>query len=157
MEFVTVPSNPDAPGPSTARGGQLHVRVNLFLRSRDISLRVNNDQRLLVACMNADVFPLQNVRGTCEVRHRDLIGDGSAPDIAAWKRHDDHFYYHQLYDRYIHKFYDVIPTSKLQNAPPIVLSTLRQRYSFIVAEPGMQNDLCDAWRGCATCHKWASR
>lgn len=133
------------------------MRANVYLRMRDISHRVTNDPRLLVATMHSDVFALENVRGTCEVRHRELIGDGTAPDVSAWKKRDDHFYYHQLYDRYIHRFYDVIPTEKVKNAPPEVLRTLRMRYSFIVAEVGMTADLCDALRGCAVCHRWAAR
>ncbi len=123
---------------------------------RDISLRSTNDPRLLVATMHSDVFSLENVRGICEVRHRDLIGSGTAPDVSQWKKKEDHFYYYQLYDRYIHRFYDVVPTDKVQNAPPEVLTTLRSRYSFVVAEAGMINDLTDALRGCAVCHRWAS-
>ncbi len=123
---------------------------------RDISLRSTNDPRLLVATMHSDVFSLENVRGICEVRHRDLIGSGTAPDVSQWKKKEDHFYYYQLYDRYIHRFYDVVPTEKVQNAPPEVLTTLRTRYSFVVAEAGMINDLTDALRGCAVCHRWAS-
>ncbi|KDN45083.1 hypothetical protein K437DRAFT_125829 [Tilletiaria anomala UBC 951] len=156
MEFVMVPADLAAPGPSTGRVNRLHVRANLFLRSRDISLRINNDQRLVVATMNAEIFSLENIRGTCEVRHRDHVGDGSAPDLAIWKKQEGRFYFHQLYDRYIHRFYDIIPTEKLRNAPAEVLEFLRNHYSFIIAEPGMQSELCDALRGCATCKQWAS-
>ena len=112
------------------------------------------DSRLLVATMHSDVFSLDNVRGLCEVRHRELIGD--APEVSAWKKRDDHFYYHQFYDRYIHRFYDVVPTTKLQNAPAEVLDLLRKRYSFILAEPGISADLCDGLRGCTVCYQWAS-
>ncbi|KAK0555392.1 putative PHD type zinc finger protein with BAH domain-containing protein [Tilletia horrida] len=135
---------------------KLQVRVNVFLRSRDISSRPSQDPRLLVATMHSDLFSVDNIRGLCNVRHRDLIGDGHAPDIGAWKKREDHFYYYQLYDRYIHRSYDVIPTEKLRNAPPDVLAVLRQRYSFIVAELGMTQDLCDAMRGCQVCHRWAA-
>ncbi|CBQ69988.1 conserved hypothetical protein [Sporisorium reilianum SRZ2] len=156
MEFVTAASSRSGAAALASSSGTLQVRANVFLRMRDISLRSTNDPRLLVATMHSDVFSLENVRGICEVRHRDLIGNGTAPDVSQWKKKEDHFYYYQLYDRYIHRFYDVIPTEKVQNAPPEVLTTLRTRYSFVVAEVGMINDLTDALRGCAVCHRWAS-
>ncbi|SNX86598.1 uncharacterized protein MEPE_05307 [Melanopsichium pennsylvanicum] len=156
MEFVTAASSRSGAAALASSSGTLQVRANVFLRMRDISLRSINDPRLLVATMHSDVFSLENVRGICEVRHRDLIGSGTAPDVSQWKKKEDHFFYYQLYDRYIHRFYDVIPTEKVQNAPPEVLTTLRTRYSFVVAEAGMINDLTDAVRGCAVCHRWAS-
>lgn len=156
MEFVTAASSRSGAAALASSSGTLQVRANVFLRMRDISLRSTNDPRLLVATMHSDVFSLENVRGICEVRHRDLIGSGTAPDVSQWKKKEDHFYYYQLYDRYIHRFYDVVPTDKVQNAPPEVLTTLRARYSFVVAEAGMINDLTDALRGCAVCHRWAS-
>lgn len=134
----------------------MQVRVNPFLRIRDLSHRTHGDSRLLVATMHADLYPISAVRGKCRVMHRDLIGDGGTPDLATWKRRDDHFYYHQLYDRYIHNFYDVVPTWKVKNAPEEVLDVLRERYSFIVAETTISADLCDALRGCNVCRQWAS-
>lgn len=132
------------------------LRANVFLRMRDLTHRANNDPRLLVATMHADIYDLESVRGKCRVLHRELISNGSTPEVAAWKRRDDHFYYHQLYDRYIHRFYDVVPTYRVKNAPDEVLATLRDRYSFIVAEVGISADLCDALRGCAVCRQWAA-
>lgn len=155
MEFVTASSARAGAAALASSSGTLQVRANLYLRVRDVSHRVTNDPRLLLATMHSDLFALDNVRGLCEVRHRELIGDGSAPDITAWKRREDHFYFHQLYDRYIHRFYDVIPMSKIKNAPVDVLLALNARYSFVVAEVGMASDLCDALRGCAVCHQWA--
>lgn len=133
-----------------------HIRANLFFRMRDLTHRVNNDPRLLVATMHSDLFPVSAIRGKCRVKHRDLISNGSAPELTAWKRNDDHFYFYQLFDRYNHRFYDVIPTYKVKNAPEQVLSVLRERYSFIVAEMSMSAELCDTLRGCAVCHQWAA-
>ncbi|WFC98742.1 putative PHD type zinc finger protein with BAH domain-containing protein [Malassezia yamatoensis] len=132
------------------------VRANIFLRMRDLTHRANNDSRLLVATMHSELYPMEAIRGKCRVKHRDLINNGTSPEVAAWKRLDDHFYYHQLYDRYIHRFYDVIPTWKVKNAPDTVLASLREKYSFIVSETSISSDLCDALRGCAVCHEWAS-
>lgn len=133
-----------------------HIRANLFFRMRDLTHRLNNDPRLLVATMHSDLFPVSAIRGKCRVKHRDLISNGSAPELTAWKRKDDHFYFYQLFDRYIHRFYDVIPTYKVKNAPEQVLIVLRERYSFIVAETSVSAELCDALRGCAICYQWAA-
>lgn len=132
-----------------------HIRVNLFLRMRDLTHRSNSDPRLLVATMHSDTFPVAAIRGKCRVKHRELISNGSPQELAAWKRRDDHFYYHQLFDRYIHRFYEVIPTWKLKNAPENVLQVLRERYSFIVAETSIASELCDVLRECFVCHEWA--
>ncbi|PWY99384.1 hypothetical protein BCV70DRAFT_212208 [Testicularia cyperi] len=156
MEFVTAASSRSGAAALASSSGTLQVRANIFLRMRDISYKSTNDPRMLVATMHSDVYSLENIRGICEVRHRDLIGNGSAPDVSQWKKKDDHFYYHQLYDRYIHRFHDVIPTEKIKNAPPEVIQTLRTRYSFVAAEVGMIADLTDALRGCTVCHGWAS-
>ncbi|CAD6915540.1 unnamed protein product [Tilletia controversa] len=159
MEFVNpAANNRQGQQPAAQHAGpvRLQVRVNVFLRMRDISSRPSHDPRLLVATMHSDLFSTDNIRGKCEVRHRDLIGDGSAPEISTWKKREDHFWYHQLYDRYIHRFYDVILTDKIKNAPPDVLTVLRERYSFVIAEVGMTQDLCDALRGCLVCHRWAA-
>lgn len=155
MEFVTASSSRNGAAPLASSSGTLQVRANVYARPRDISHRVGNDSRLLFATMHSDVFALECVRGLCVVRHRDLIGD--APDVSAWKKKEDHFYYTQLFDRYLHRYYDVIPTDKVKNAPQEVLVTLRNRYSFVAAEVGMTADLCDSLRGCATCHRWAAR
>ena len=71
-------------------GGGL-VRVNLFLRMRDLTHRSNNEARLLVATMHSDTFPVAAIRGKCRVKHRDLISHGSPQELAALIRRVDHF------------------------------------------------------------------
>jgi hypothetical protein len=80
--------------------------------------------------MYSDTCPTSFIRGKCRVMHRDYISD-----IEAYKRVPDSFYFHQvrviqeeeeknvltsgtkLYDRYLRRYYDVIPTDKIRNAP----------------------------------------
>jgi hypothetical protein len=155
MEFVTASPSRKGGQVVASSSGTLQVRANIYLRQRDLHNKSLIDSRLLTATMHSDVFALDNIRGVCEVRHRDLIGE--APKLAAWKKEKDHFYYHQLFDRYLHRSYDVIPTDRIRNVPFDVLTVLRNRYSFVVAEPSMTPDLCGALRGCFVCQKWASR
>lgn len=127
----------------------------------------------------------------------------------------------QLYDRYLHRYFDVIPSAHLQNAPgkivlsafsharhlrlepgrpspepvawarspsppsrspsaglaPIALPPLqtltifhvtyvptvdvarhvKQHYEFLVCEPSLSTELCDAKKGCIVCHKFAAK
>jgi hypothetical protein len=80
--------------------------------------------------MHSDVSPMTYLRGKCRVLHRDHL----PTDIESYKREPDSFYYHQvrglgtalacvldnvaqLYDRYLHRYFDLIPTHRIQNAP----------------------------------------
>jgi hypothetical protein len=37
------------------------------------------------------------------------------------------------------------------------LAYLYEHFEYICCEIGMQNDLCDALRGCIECRKWAAK
>lgn len=37
-----------------------------------------------------------------------------------------------------------------------VLEWLNEHYEFVIAEVGLQAELCDALKGCTICHKWTS-
>ncbi|KAL8280660.1 hypothetical protein RQP46_006983 [Phenoliferia psychrophenolica] len=127
------------------------VRVAYYLRPRDISNRYIADHRLVVATMHTDVIAAEYVRGLCTVKHKESIGD-----MDAYKRERDAFYWHQLYDRYLHRYFDAVPTDKIQNAPANVKKYLATNFEYILCEPGMSSELCEAERGCTTCFKWAS-
>lgn len=86
----------------------------------------------------------------------------------------------QLYDRYLHRYFDALPTVKISNAPresltprnvlvssftdsslswmhvEEVIEHLLENFEFVLCEVGTGNQLCDAQRGCHTCSKWAA-
>ncbi|KWU46247.1 hypothetical protein RHOSPDRAFT_28511 [Rhodotorula sp. JG-1b] len=130
---------------------ELRVRVAYYFRTRDITNRYVADHRLLVAAMHADTVPASYVRGLCTVRHRDHI-----EELDVYKREKDTFYWHQLYDRYLHRYFDAVPTYKVQNAPADVLKHLQDGFEFVLCEVGTGSELCDAQRGCSVCCKWAA-
>ncbi|GAA5981852.1 hypothetical protein JCM10908_004638 [Rhodotorula pacifica] len=130
---------------------ELRVRVAYYFRTRDITNRYVADHRLLVAAMHADTVPASYVRGLCTVRHRDHI-----EELDVYKREKDTFYWHQLYDRYLHRYFDALPTYKVQNAPADVLKHLQDGFEFVLCEVGTGSELCDAQRGCSVCCKWAA-
>lgn len=166
------------------------MRVAYYLRPRDISNRYVADYHLLVATMHADVVPVSYIRGTCTVKHKDQI-----EDLEYYRKHEDAFYFvqvscsercrpaatadsrpiHQLYDRYLHRHFEVVPTEKIKNAPgtssssreitradsrtglEIVVQHLLDNFEFIICESGMSVELCDTQRGCLICSRWAAR
>ncbi|KAF8988485.1 putative PHD type zinc finger protein with BAH domain-containing protein [Haplosporangium bisporale] len=128
------------------KGKPLQVRIGWFYRPKDVMARRNHDPRLLVATMHSDLNPLASIRGRCVVTHQAYI-----KDLDAYKKKPDHFYYNQLFDRYIHRFYDVLPVESVRNLPPDVAEELNKRYQYIVVEAGTASEYTDAHR-CIMCH-----
>lgn len=81
------------------------LRVNWYYRPRDIQ-RHSADTRLVYASMHSDTCPLSSLRGKCQIRHMSEIDD-----LNAYKKTRDAFWYDKMFDRYIHRLYDVIPRS----------------------------------------------
>lgn len=87
------------------------------------------DYRLVVATMHSDVIPAAYVRGFCVVKHKEHI-----KNMHNFKEQEDAFYWTQvsravveskselihlaqLYDRYLHRYFDAVPVNKIRNAP----------------------------------------
>ncbi|KAK9449506.1 uncharacterized protein V1518DRAFT_416183 [Limtongia smithiae] len=124
------------------------IRVNWFYRPKDIPTR-SNDSRLLFATMHCDWCPLLAIRGKCVIKHREHIRD-----LTEYRRIADHFWCDKLYDRYICRFYELLPTEKILNIPPAFAEVLRERVKFGVVEVGRGKDLCTAARNCTRCGQW---
>ncbi|GAA5910796.1 uncharacterized protein JCM6883_000321 [Sporobolomyces salmoneus] len=129
----------------------LRVRVAYYFRTRDITNRYVADHRLIVATMHSDTVPASYIRGICRVMHKEHV-----EDLEAWKRQTDTFYWCQLYDRYLHRYFDALPTVRVKNAPQEVLDHLLSNFEFVLCEVNTGNQLCDAQRGCHACSKWAA-
>ncbi|OAA43215.1 BAH-domain containing protein [Metarhizium rileyi] len=121
------------------------VRINWFYRPKDIG-RKNTDTRLLFATMHSDISPLTALRGKCEIRHRVEIDS-----LEAYRRTPDSFWYEKLYDRYIQKNYDLIPTSTIVNVPDKVKKVLDERWKFVLVEQGRGKELTSAVKLCKRC------
>ncbi|KAI9275307.1 hypothetical protein BY458DRAFT_507046 [Sporodiniella umbellata] len=131
----------------------LQARIAWFNRQKDVINRKSADPCLLVATMHSDINPVSSIRGKCVVTHKYYIPKDQLED---YKRKQDHFYYNQLYDRYIQRVYDVVPSETVQNIPMDTLEALKQRYQFIVVEQGKAADLTVARRLCYVCQGWCS-
>lgn len=178
------------PGHTPGSPNEARVRVAYYLRPRDISNRYVADYHLVVATMHADVVPVSYIRGSCTVKHKDQV-----EDLEYYRKHEDAFYFvqvssapplatpaapyslstYQLYDRYLHRYFEVVPTEKIKNAPgesillqgatrpyslpasENVVAYLLDHFEFIICESGMSIELCDSQKGCLICSRWAAR
>ena len=143
MEFLHAGNNPSGPVES--------LRLNWIYRPRDIG-RKATDTRLVFASMHSDTSPLLSLRGKCTVQHRSCIND-----LEAYRKQKDCFYYNQMYDRYIHRYYEVIPTSTIINVPEEVKRVLDERWRYVIVESGRAKELTSAIKTCKRCNGYCAR
>ncbi|KAL2064982.1 hypothetical protein VTL71DRAFT_4122 [Oculimacula yallundae] len=142
MEFLHVNNDPTQPIDA--------LRLNWYYRAKDIGRKVN-DTRQVFASMHSDVSPLTALRGKCQIKHRSEVAK-----LDELRKSKDSFWYEKLYDRYIHRYYDVIPTSQVINVPAEVKKVLDERWKFIVVEPGRGKELTSAVKTCKRCNKYCA-
>ncbi|KAL5594467.1 hypothetical protein BROUX41_001400 [Berkeleyomyces rouxiae] len=121
------------------------IRVNWYYRPKDIGKRVQ-DTRLLLATMHSDVSPLSTIRGKCHIMHKSEIAS-----LEEYKKTPDSFWYERLYDRYIQKHYDLIPTDSIINVPERVKRVLDEHWKFVLVEQGRGRELTAAMKLCKKC------
>ncbi|KAJ5543537.1 hypothetical protein N7461_009540 [Penicillium sp. DV-2018c] len=142
MEFLPSKTKP---------GGFIEaMRVNWYYRPRDIQ-RHSPDTRFVFASMHSDTCPLSSLRGRCDIRHVSEIDD-----ISAYKKTRNSFWYDKMFDRYIHRLYDVIPTKDIINVPANVKKVLDDRWRFILVELGKGKELTGAVKTCKRCRLYAA-
>lgn len=141
MEFL--------PGKDNANGPIQRVRVNWLYRPRDIQ-RNSGDMRLVFATMHSDICPLSSLRGKCRILHRSEIDD-----LEEYKKAKDSFWFEKMYDRYIMRYYDVVPTKEVINVPPNVKRVLDERWKFVLVEMGRRGELTRASKSCKKCSAFA--
>ncbi|KAK4205314.1 hypothetical protein QBC40DRAFT_292144 [Triangularia verruculosa] len=137
MEFLHVKNDSSLPIDA--------IRVNWYYRPKDIGRKVQ-DTRLVFATMHSDISPLTSLRGKCQIRHKAEI-----KDLAAYKRSPDCFWYEKLYDRYIQKNYEVIPTKQVINVPEHVKKVLDEHWKYVLTEQGRGKELTSAVKTCKRC------
>lgn len=127
------------------------LRVNWYYRPRDIQRKVN-DTRVVFASMHSDTCPLTSLRGKCRILHRNDIAE-----IDEYRKTKDCFWYDRMFDRYIHRYYEVIPTSQVINVPAKVKKVLDDRWKFVVVEQGRGKELTSAIKTCRRCAGYCAR
>ncbi|TEA14187.1 E3 ubiquitin-protein ligase SNT2 [Colletotrichum sidae] len=121
------------------------LRINWFYRPKDIGKKVN-DTRLVFATMHSDISPLTALRGKCQILHKAEIDN-----FEKYRKTVDCFWYEKLYDRYIQKNYDLIPTATIVNVPERVKKVLDERWKFVIVEQGRGKEFTSAMKLCKRC------
>jgi len=127
------------------------LRINWYYRPKDIGRKVQ-DTRLVFATMHSDISPLTSLRGKCQIRHKAEI-----TDMAGYKQSPDCFWYEKLYDRYIQKNYEVIPTRQVINVPAHVKKVLDERWKYVLTEQGRGKELTSAVKTCKRCTTYCAK
>ena len=143
MEFL--PSKESRSGPIEA------LRVNWYYRPRDIQRQVA-DTRVVFASMHSDTCPLTSLRGKCQIKHLSDIAN-----FEEYRKQRDSFWFDKMFDRYIHRDYEVVPTSKVINVPGNVKKVLDDRWKFVLVEIGKRKELTSAVKTCKRCSLYAAR
>ena len=143
MEFLHVDNDRDQPVDS--------LRVNWFFRPRDIQRKVN-DTRAVFASMQSDTCPITSLRGKCRVVHKSEVDN-----VDDYRKLKDSFYYEKMFDRYIHRYYEVIPTRSVINVPAKVKKVLDERWRYVVVEIGRGKDLTSAIKSCKRCNGYCAK
>ncbi|KAL8935062.1 MAG: hypothetical protein Q9211_004905 [Gyalolechia sp. 1 TL-2023] len=137
MEFLHAKNDPSLPIDA--------LRVNWYYRPRDIQRKVS-DTRVVFASMHSDTCPLTSLRGKCHIAHRHDIDN-----LDDYRKLKDSFWYEKMFDRYIHRYYEVIPTSQVINVPARVKKVLDERWRFVIVEQGRGKELTSAIKTCKRC------
>ena len=102
--------------------------------------------------MQSDTCPVTSLRGKCRVLHRSEI-----ENMEAYRKVKDSFWYEKMYDRYIQRYYEVIPTRQVINVPAKVKRALDERWKYVIVEIGRGKDLTSAIKSCKRCAGYCAR
>ncbi|CAM1506526.1 Fc.00g061670.m01.CDS01 [Cosmosporella sp. VM-42] len=143
MEFLHVKNDTSKPVEA--------VRINWYYRPKDIG-RKSSDTRMVFATMHSDISPLTALRGKCQIRHKVEIAN-----MDEYRKTPDSFWFEKLYDRYIQKNYDLIPTRTIVNMPANVKKVLDERWKYVLVEQGRGKELTSAVKSCKRCSGYCAR
>lgn len=115
---------------TTRKASNYSFSVCWFYRPRDLNRRTA-DSRLVYASLHRDTCPIASYRGKVTMMHKSEIDD-----LDEYKKMPDSFYFDKLYDRYMIKMYDMIPTNKLVHLPQNYYTALNKRFEFVFVEVG---------------------
>ncbi|KAL8846156.1 MAG: hypothetical protein Q9221_008736 [Calogaya cf. arnoldii] len=121
------------------------LRVNWYYRPRDIGRKVT-DTRVVFASMHSEIQAITSIRGKCRISHKHDI-----ENLDDFRKVKDSFWYDKMYDRFIHRYYEVIPTSQVINVPVKVKKLLDERWKFVIVEQGRGKELTSAIKSCKRC------
>lgn len=101
--------------------------------------------------MQSDEAPITSLRGKCSIKHRSEISD-----LEEYRKQPDTFWFNQLFDRYIHRPYEMLPSSAVINVPENVKKVLDERWKFLVVEASRMKELTSAIKLCKRCNGYCA-
>lgn len=143
MEFLHVDNDPKKAVDA--------LRMNWYYRPRDIQ-RKSVDTRQVFASMHSDISPLTSLRGVCTIKHKTEI-----EDMNEFRLQQNHFWYDKLFDRYIHRYYEVVSTKQVVNVPRRVKEVLDDRWKYIIVETQRAKELTSAAKSCKRCNEFCTK
>lgn len=144
-------------------------QIQWYYRPRDIS-KATLDLRLLFASMHSDTCPLQSFRGRVTVKHKQTVEEEHvtgleaasptpATPLEAYSQLPNCFYFDKLFDRYMLKFYDIVPTQLLlvylqnpHNNSHNFLKALHKRFEFVFVESARTKLFLHGFSSTLSCH-----
>ncbi|KAM0125562.1 hypothetical protein ACHAP3_009677 [Botrytis cinerea] len=142
MEFLHINNNVKEPIDA--------LRLNWYYRPKEIGKKVS-DTRQVFASMHSDISPLTALRGKCQIKHK-----AEVEKLDVLRMTKDSFWYDKLYDRYIHRYYDVIPVFQVINVPVSVKKVLDERWKYIIVEVGRGKEFTSAVKTCKRCSRYSA-
>jgi hypothetical protein len=86
------------------------------------------------------------------VRHQKEIDD-----LEEYRKIPDSFWFTQCFDRFIIRYYEVIPVSQVVNVPRNVKKALDERWKYIVVEGPRVKELTSAVKTCTRCSQYCAK
>lgn len=74
-----------------------------------------------------------------------------------YKKEKNSFFFQQMFDRYMRRYYDVIPTDQVINVPEKVKKVLDTRWTYVIVESGRGKELTGAIKSCKRCSGYCAR
>ena len=110
------------------------------------------DSRIVYGTMHSDVCPLTSLRGKCQILHRSEIDN-----LDEYRKGKNCFWFNQIFDRFIRRFYEVVPTWQIINVPDKVKQALDERWKFIAVEINRVKELTAEVKLCKRCTQYCAR
>ena len=86
-----------------------------------------------------------------------ILHRSEIPDLEQYKKSRDCFWYSQLYERFIQRYYEVIPVSQVINVPADVKKVLNEQWRFVVVEAARGKELTSAVKTCKKCMGYCAK
>ena len=78
-------------------------------------------------------------------------------DLDEYKSKPDHFYYNQVFDRFMHRWFEVIPVMQVINVPENVKKALDERWKFIIVEASKVKEFTSDAKRCKRCSGYCAK